>query len=463
MNVYISTMGCPKNIVDSENLAGLLESEGFAVVDSPEEADWMIVNTCGFIGDAKEESIARIFELAALKDAAAEKGRTKRLLVSGCLSERYLKDLYREMPEVDVFCGVNDYELVPKLIRDFEADHERVAVKCEPDKDYPEFGTRKRSKEAPWTAYLKIAEGCDNVCTYCIIPKIRGPYRSRKPESILEEARKLAAEGVKELVLVAQDVTAYGFDFDGKYHLAELLRELCRIDGIVWIRLLYCYEDRITDELIETIKDEPKICKYIDIPLQHASTKVLRAMKRRSTFTSTERTLKKIRRRIPGIVVRTTLITGFPGETKEDFRILYDFVKNERFGRLGVFPYSKEEGTEAAVMDHQIRKDVKERRRDKIMELQRGISLDNNKSFVNRILPVLIEESDGEENGVFTYIGRSEYDAPEIDNGVIVTSRVPLLPGTFVDVRIVDAYDYDLVGEALTDSANGNESGGERK
>ena len=452
MNVYISTMGCPKNIVDSENLAGLLESRGYAVVDTPEAADWMIVNTCGFIGDAKEESIARIFELAAVKAEAAEKGGAKRLLVSGCLSERYLKELYKEMPEVDVFCGVNDYEVVPDLMRDYDADRERVAVKCEPGKAYPEFGTRKRMKESPWTAYLKIAEGCDNVCTYCIIPKIRGPYRSRRPGSILEEARKLAAEGVKELVLVAQDVTAYGYDFDQKYHLAELLRELCRIDGIVWIRLLYCYEDRITDELIDTIANEPKICKYIDIPLQHASTRVLRAMKRRSTFTSTERTLRKIRRKIPGIVVRTTLITGFPGETKEDFKILYDFVKSERFGRLGVFPYSKEEGTEAARMDHQIRRDVKERRRDKIMELQRGISLDNNKTYVDRVLPVLIEEPDGEENGIYTYLGRSEYDAPEIDNGVIVRSDRPLVPGTFVDVRIEDAYDYDLVGEALNDA-----------
>ncbi len=446
MNVYLSTMGCPKNIVDSENLAGLLECEGFGIVDTPEAADWMIVNTCGFIGDAKEESIARIFELAAVKAAAAEKGETKRLLVSGCLSERYLKELYKEMPEVDVFCGVNDYELVPDLIRRFDADRERVAVRCEPDEAYPEFGTRKRAKEAPWTAYLKIAEGCDNVCTYCIIPKIRGPYRSRKPAAILKEARTLAAEGVKELILVAQDVTAYGFDFDGKYHLAELLRELCRIDGFVWIRLLYCYEDRITDELIDTIAEEPKICNYIDIPLQHASTKILRAMKRRSTFTSTERTLKKIRRRIPGIVVRTTLITGFPGETKEDFAILYDFVRDERFGRLGVFPYSKEEGTEAAAMKNQIRKDVKERRRDRIMELQRSISLDNNMNFVNKVLPVLIEEFDGCENGVYTYLGRSEYDAPEIDNAVIVTSERPLEPGSFVNVRIVDAYDYDLVG-----------------
>ncbi|MBR5741699.1 MAG: 30S ribosomal protein S12 methylthiotransferase RimO [Firmicutes bacterium] len=450
MKIYISTMGCPKNIVDSENLAGLLAKSGHTIVDTPEAADWMIVNTCGFIGDAKEESIARIFELAALKGTPG-KGRAKRLLVSGCLSERYLKELYKEMPEVDVFTGVNDYDVIPELIATFEKDHERVAVSCGPEAEYPEFGPRLRTKEAPWTAYLKIAEGCDNVCTYCIIPKIRGPYRSRKQEAILREARKLAAEGVKELVLVAQDVTCYGFDFDGKYHLAELLRELCKIDGIVWIRLLYCYEDRITDELIDTIKDEPKICKYIDIPLQHASTKILKAMKRRSTFTSTERTLKKLRRKIPGIVVRTTLITGFPGETKEDFKILYDFVASEKFGRLGVFPYSKEEGTEAATMPNQIRKDVKERRRDRIMELQRTISLDNNLDLVNQILPVLIEEEDGFADGVYTYLGRSEFDAPEIDNAVIVTSDKPLAPGTFVDVRILDAYDYDLLGKAVSE------------
>jgi len=456
MKIFISTMGCPKNVVDSENLAGLLASEGHSIVAAPDEADWMIVNTCGFIGDAKEESIARIFELAAVKAEAAKRGEEKKLLVSGCLSERYTKELYREMPEVDVFAGVNDYDRIPELIRGFEADRERIAVTCVPAKAYPEFGPRLRAKEAPWTAYLKIAEGCDNVCTYCIIPKIRGFYRSRKPEAILKEARKLAEEGVKELVLVAQDVTAYGFDFDGKYHLAELLRELCRIDGIVWIRLLYCYEDRITDELIETIREEPKICKYIDIPLQHASTKILRAMKRRSTFTSTERTLRKIRRRIPGIVVRTTLITGFPGEKKEDFKILYDFVRSERFGRLGVFPYSKEEGTEAAKMKPQIRKDVKERRRDRIMELQRGISLDNNLSLVNQDLTVLIEEEDGFENGVYTYLGRSEYDAPEIDNSVIVTSDRQLAPGSFAAVRIVDAYDYDLLGTALPDAGTGH-------
>lgn len=443
MRIYISTMGCPKNIVDSENLAGLLERTGHTVQETPEGADWIIVNTCGFINDAKEESIDRILQLSVWKEEGA------RLLVSGCLSERYMNELLKAMPEVDVFCGVNDYDLVPQMISDFEKDHERLGVQSEPDTEYPDFGPRKRSSEAPWTAYLKIAEGCNNVCTYCIIPYIRGPYRSRKTDSILAEARKLAEEGVKELILVAQDVTAYGMDFDGKFHLAELLKELCKIDGIRWIRLLYCYEDRITDELIETIKNEPKICKYIDIPLQHASTAVLKAMKRRSTFTSTERTLHKLRKEIPGIVIRTTLITGFPGETKEDFNILYDFVEKEKFNRLGVFAYSKEEGTVASRMKNQVRKDVKERRRDKIMELQQGISLDCNLDYVNRTIPVLIEEFDGQEGKNYIYLGRSEFDAPEIDNSVIVTSTEPIEPGTFVDVLIQDAYDYDLVGKRV--------------
>ena len=431
MKVFIKTLGCEKNTVDSENALALLEEIGCTETADPADADVLMVNTCGFIHDAKEQSIETIFDLIR------EKKEGQKLIVSGCLSQRYAKELAKEMPEVDAFLGVNDYMTLPKIVRDTEKT--RIAAKPAA-KTYEEL---PRKFSGGVSASIKIAEGCNNICTYCAIPFIRGRYRSRKPEAILAEAEQLAKEGVQELVVIAQDVTGYGRDLKTDYLLPQLLHDLCRIDGFRWIRLMYCYEDEITPELIETIKTEPKICHYLDIPIQHSVDRVLKAMNRKSTEASIRATITELRKQIPDIVIRTTLITGFPGETKEEFEQLMDFVDEMKFDRLGVFPYSKEEGTAAAKMDHQVRSDVKQRRADKIMALQQKISLENNQKYVGQTMDVLVEEvfEDG------SYSGRTKYDAPEIDDGVLFTGPAGLTPGTFVRVRITDAFDYDLSGE----------------
>ncbi|MBR0139799.1 MAG: 30S ribosomal protein S12 methylthiotransferase RimO [Firmicutes bacterium] len=436
MKVFIKTLGCEKNTVDSEFAAGLLAKAGHVMTDDPLEADVMLVNTCGFIGDAKAQSIETIIDLGKIK----KKGQ--RLYVSGCLSQRYASELKDLMPEVDGFLGVNDYDKLPSIIG--EKGFKPLVSK--EGKQFDELGERLDSlRETPWTAPIKIAEGCNNICTYCAIPFIRGKYRSRRPENIISEAEKLAASGVKELVVIAQDVTAYGCDMGRDDMLPELLRSLCAIDGIEWIRLMYCYEDEITDELIKTIRDEEKICKYIDIPIQHSNDRVLRAMNRKSTDNSIKSTIKRLRESIPGITIRTTLIAGFPTETKAEHFELRRFVRDMAFDRLGVFAYSREEGTAAARMKPQIPKSVKERRRDRIMEIQRSISLEHNRALIGRTLKVLVEEID--EDG--TYIGRSEMDAPEIDNSVIFSSEKPLKPGDFTEVLIEDAFDYDITGKAV--------------
>ncbi|MBQ2218454.1 MAG: 30S ribosomal protein S12 methylthiotransferase RimO [Firmicutes bacterium] len=431
MKVFIKTLGCEKNTVDSENALALLDEIGVTETDDPSKADILMVNTCGFIHDAKEQSIETIFDLIR------EKKEGQKLIVSGCLSQRYAKELAKEMPEVDAFLGVNDYMTLPKIVRDTEKT--RIAAKPAA-KTYEEL---PRKFSGGVSASIKIAEGCNNICTYCAIPFIRGRYRSRKQEAILAEARQLAKEGVQELVVIAQDVTGYGRDLKTDYLLPQLLHDLCRIDGFRWIRLMYCYEDEITPELIETIKTEPKICHYLDIPIQHSVDRVLKAMNRKSTEASIRATINELRKQIPDIVIRTTLITGFPGETKEEFEQLMDFVDEMKFDRLGVFPYSKEEGTAAARMDHQVRSDVKQRLADKIMALQQKISLENNQKYVGQTMDVLVEEvfEDG------SYSGRTKYDAPEIDDGVLFTGPAGLTPGTFVRVKITDAFDYDLSGE----------------
>lgn len=438
MKVFIRTLGCEKNTVDSEYAAGILRADGFELCQDPDEADVIMVNTCAFINDAKAESINTVLEYAA------DKKPGQKLIMSGCLAQRYSSELRKEMPEVDGFVGVNDYAKLPALLR---AGSFEPAV-SEAGKVYDEEGTRlHESAESPWTASLKIAEGCNNICTFCAIPFIRGRYRSRRPEAVLEEARQLAASGVKEIVVIAQDVTGYGQDLqaDWKGMLPDLIRNICRIDGIEWVRLMYCYEDEITQELIDVIKEEPKVCKYLDIPIQHVNSRILKAMNRRSTTESIKATISNLRKQIPGIVIRTTLISGFPGETREEFEELMDFVRDTRFDRLGVFAYSKEDGTAAAKMPGQVRKDVKERRRDRIMRLQQGISLENNERYIGRVLRVLTEEMT--EPGC--YLGRSAMDAPEIDNGVIFTSERELAPGEFTDVLIDDAFDYDLSGKAV--------------
>ena len=444
MKLYIETMGCPKNFNDSESIGGIWESTGMSLTDDPAEADAILVNTCGFINDAKQESIGCIFDMARFIDESAKQApdhEKKILIVSGCLSQRYGKELADEMPEVDIFLGVNDYEKLPQLVKEYRKGKRLQAFSCQPDAFY-EFSARK-IKDNPYSMTLRIAEGCNNCCAYCVIPQIRGAYRSRPMENIIEEAELLASKGCREIILIAQDVTEYGTDIYGRLMLPELLRKLCRVDGIRWIRLMYCYEDKITDELIEVMASEEKICDYIDIPLQHVSDGVLSAMNRHSTTESIKDTLGRLRTAMPDIHIRTTLITGFPGETEEEFEELLEFVEETRFERLGVFAYSREEGTVAGDMENQIDEDVKTMRADAIMRRQLDISREINESKVGDTMTVMVDGND--EDGA--YLGRTVYDAPEIDNTVIFTSDEELVPGDMVQVKITDAFDYDLVGK----------------
>ena len=438
MKVYFNTLGWPKNINDSEIAMGNLEEKGFTIVDSPDEADVIIVNTCGFIEDAKKESIDEIFNMAAYKE------KNKKLVISGCLVQRYADELYKEIPEANGFIGVNDYDKLPKLLEELEKSNERFLENSSCDLSEGEVKIRHLT-ENPYTSYLKIAEGCDNICSYCIIPEIRGPYRSRTIKNVIEEAEMLSKSGCKELILIAQDLTYYGIDNYGKPMLSTLLRKLCKVEGIEWIRLLYCYEERIDDELIRTIASEDKICNYIDIPIQHASDKILDNMNRATTNESLYRTLSKLRSQIPDIHIRTTLIVGFPGETEEDFNILSDFVSDQKFSRLGVFTYSREEGTAAATMDNQIPEDIKQERLDCIMMKQMEISLEGNRKKIGKTLDVIVDSM--EEEGV--YSGRTRYDVPEIDNSVVFTSNSVHKPGDIVPVEILEAYDYDLEGREV--------------
>ena len=439
MKVFFETLGCPKNFNDTQAAKGVLAENGFEIAERAEDSDVIVVNTCGFINDAKKESIERIFDMMPYREEG------KKLVVSGCLSERYADDLYEEMPEVDCFIGVNEYERLPELLSELVSDGgeriKEVSGCCDKILSTP----KRILGENPYTATLKIAEGCDNCCAYCIIPKIRGGFRSKPEEAVIAEAKELAAAGCKELILIAQDVTNYGRDLYGEPRLAELVRKVCRVDGIQWVRLMYCYEDRITDELIEVMASEPKVCHYIDIPIQHASDSVLKAMRRRSTEESIRGTIKRLKGAIPDIHIRTTLIVGFPGETEEDFDKLLDFVEETRFARLGVFAYSQEENTEAGEMENQIDEDVKQERLDAIMRRQLDISLEYNREKVGKELDVLVEEKDEDES----YIGRTQYDAPEIDNSVIFTSERDLMPGEIVRVLVEDAFDYDLVGREV--------------
>jgi len=433
--VFIDTLGCPKNFNDSEFAAGILEENGYEIIDSPEDADIIMVNTCGFINDAKKESIEHIFEM---NERRKDGGK---LVVSGCLSQRYSEELSKEIPEADCIIGVNQYNKLPEILSDIDNNHV-AANSC--DLDYLEKTVRKLS-DNPYTVTLKIAEGCNNTCTYCIIPMIRGKFRSKKMEDIITEAKELANAGCKELILIAQDVTYYGKDLYGKFVLPELLRKLCKIDGIEWIRLMYCYDERITDELIQVMAEEDKICKYIDIPLQHASDNILRSMRRQTTRKSIKDTLAKLKAAMPDIHVRTTLIVGFPGETEDDYDQLLELVESERFSRLGVFTYSQEENTVAAEMDNQIDEDIKQTRFDGVMRRQMLISSELNQEKIGKVFDVIVDSMD--EDGSF--IGRTRFDAPEIDNSVIFTSKNELQPGDIVKVKINDAFDYDIIGEEL--------------
>ena len=439
MKLYIETMGCPKNFNDSEGAAGIWENSGMTITDNPYDADAIMVNTCGFINDAKQESIDMIFDMARLIEEDESVNR-KVLIVSGCLTQRFGDELYEEIPEIDIVLGVNEYEKLPEIVRNFKAGQRQKHIGCNED-TFAEFTARKYENN-PYTATVRIAEGCNNCCTYCVIPMIRGGYRSRPWEAVVNEVKEMAARGTREIILIAQDVTEYGTDLYGRPSLPTLLRYLCKIEGIRWIRLMYCYEDKITDELIQIMAEEPKICHYIDIPLQHVSDNVLGRMNRRSTNESIRNTIGRLRKAVPDIHIRTTFITGFPGETEEDFDELYDFAAEMRFERLGVFAYSQEEGTVAGDMPDQIEEEIKTERADTIMRMQIEISKEVNESKIGQTLDVMVDSMD--EEGA--YIGRTQYDAPEIYNSVIFKSETQLQPGDMVRVKVTDAFDYDLVG-----------------
>ncbi len=447
-NVYIDTLGCAKNEYDSQMLAAALVERGCSIVFEPEDADIMIVNTCGFIEDAKKESIARIFELAE------EKGRGMKLVVTGCLSERYHSELSEEMPEVDMFFGVNDYDRLPDiLIGDREDDADKAAAPEVAARSSDMVGDvlddlryRKRDfDEGAYTGYLKIAEGCNNACSFCAIPSIRGHYRSKRIEDCVREAQDMADAGIRELILIAQDTSQYGRDLYGKLCLPELLKKLCAIDGIEWIRLMYVYDNGITDELVDTIANEPKICKYIDMPIQHVSDNVLHRMRRQSTGASIRAAITMLRERIPEVHIRTTLLVGFPGETEEDMDELLGFIDTMKIDRLGAFAFSDEEGTPSYELDGKLDEETKQARRNAVMEHQLRVSEELNEKKIGKVYEVIVDEMIDED----VYSGRTRYDSPEIDCNVAFRSTRDLYPGDIVNVRIDNAYEYDLEGEEV--------------
>lgn len=432
MNVGFISLGCSKNLVDTEMMIGLFKNNKYSIVNNPKEADIIVINTCGFIESAKEEAINTILEMAEYK-----KSRCKILIAMGCLVQRYRKELEEAIPEVDLFLSIDDYEtawdnIEKVLVNKGEAEYKNL--------DY----MRREISTGNTMAYLKIAEGCSNRCTYCAIPYIRGPFISRKIEDVLEEANRLAKKGIKELIVIAQDTTKYGIDIYGESKLAELLDKLCKIDGIEWIRFLYSYPETITDELIEVVRKNEKICKYFDIPIQHISNTVLKRMNRKSDSKSIREVIRKIRTAIPGVVIRTTLIVGFPGETEENYNELYEFVKEAKFDKLGAFMYSKEDGTPAARLKDQIHHMTKKRRYNKIMNLQKEISNDVQKNHIGKIYKVIIDSKsfDGKY-----YIGRTYMDVPDIDGVVYIKNSSKCNVGDFIDTKIIDTNEYDLIGE----------------
>lgn len=435
--VGMISLGCPKNQVDGEVLLHKLANAGFEIVTAIEESDVMIINTCGFIEDAKKEAIEAILEVAEYKNA----GLTSAIVVTGCLAERYQDEILKEMPEVDAVLGIGANDDIVKVCQKALCG---VKTAVFPNKCYlPLDDERMLSTPKHW-AYLKIAEGCDNKCAYCAIPGIRGGFRSRTIESVVSEAKVLASKGVKEVILVAQDTTKYGQDLYGEYKLDALLKELVKVDGIEWIRLFYCYPNRITDSLIDVIANEDKICKYIDIPLQHSDKDVLARMNRAGTGDEYKELLSKMRERIPNIAFRTTFMVGFPSETDEQFENLCQFVDEMKFDKMGCFSFSPEEDTPAYDMDDQIDEAVKQRRQEVLMNNQYTITENSNKSRVGNTYKVIIDSFDGEK-----YVGRSYLDSPEIDSGIIFTSKDTEEIGTFVNVLITDYDGYDLIGETV--------------
>lgn len=440
MNILFISLGCDKNLVDSEVMLGLLAAKGYRMVDDEMQADIIIVNTCCFIHDAKEESIQTILEMAQYKTD----GRLKVLVVTGCLAQRYQQEILDEIPEVDAVLGTTSYDKIVEAVEEALAGKGHVEVE---DIDaLPLVDTRRLVTTGGHFAYLKIAEGCDKHCTYCIIPKIRGDFRSVPMDRLVKEAGELAEQGVKELILVAQETTLYGKDLYGEKSLHRLLRELCKVSGIRWIRLLYCYPEEIDENLIQIMKEEKKICHYLDLPIQHANDDILKRMGRRTSKNQLEEIIGRLRREIPDIALRTTLITGFPGETKEQHEELMEFVDEMEFDRLGVFTYSPEEDTPAAGMPDQVPEEVKEERQAEIMELQQEIVFDQAEAMIGREVLVMIEGKVADENA---YVGRTYKDAPNVDGLIFINTEAELMSGDFARVKVTGALEYDLIGELM--------------
>lgn len=432
------SLGCPKNQVDAEHMLALMDAEGWEIVDYVDGCDAVIVNTCGFIDDAKKEAIENILDMVELK----KEGVISKIIVTGCLAQRYKDEIVKEIPEVDAVIGIGANGDIIKTVEEVMSGVDTIE-KYPPQCELPLEGQRILTTPQYW-AYLKIGEGCSNRCTYCTIPSIRGNMRSRSMENVIDEAKQLAESGIKELILIAQDTTSYGLDLYGELKLPELLNELCKIDSIEWIRLLYCYPDRITDELIETMKNQEKVVNYIDLPLQHADDKILKAMNRRGDQALIRNVISKLRTEIPDVVIRTTFIVGFPGEGEEEFETLAEFVNEIEFDRLGVFTFSPQEGTPAFDMEDQVDEDIKTRRGEVIMQDQYSIMEEKNNEKIGKTYRVVVEDYDGYSD---SYTGRTYMDAPEIDGLVKFTSHKDLDIGDFVDVEIFDVEDYDLIGE----------------
>jgi ribosomal protein S12 methylthiotransferase len=442
----IVSLGCARNLVDSEVMAGLLETNDYEIVHEPADADIVLVNTCGFIGPAKEESIETILDVARLKEA----GKVGKLIVAGCLSQRYPEELSRELPEVDLFIGTGEVARIVDILRQHDADRTKRQYVGVPSYIYDHATPRLRSTPA-YTAFLKVSEGCDHKCAFCIIPQLRGPHRSRSIESVVTEALLLARSGVKEINLIAQDLTAYGRDRKDATTLHRLLNEMTQVDGIEWIRLLYAYPNFLDQPLLEIIRESDKICKYVDIPFQHVSRTVLQRMRRGKSGSEVRQAVEKLRGAIPGLTLRTSLIVGFPGETDDDFTELLDFVEETQFERLGVFKYSEEEGTAAARMGIRVPEEEKERRWQELMDLQSSISRKKNEALIGTIQRVMIDGVDHESDKL---TGRTQAHAPDVDGVVYIESRgsddkLITLPGDIIDIKIIDALDYDLIGEKL--------------
>lgn len=441
MKLLFISLGCDKNLVDSEVMLGMLAKEGYSLTDDETQADVIVINTCCFINDAKEESVNTILEMAEYKKS----GSCKALIVTGCLAQRYQKEIQEEIEEVDAILGTASIDSIVKAVKaSLKGDKSQTfeSLKRLPSTE----GVKRLVTTGGHYAYLKISEGCNKHCTYCIIPKIRGEYRSVPMEQLIREAEELAEQGVKELIIVAQETTLYGIDLYGEKSLHKLLKELCKIKKLRWIRIQYCYPEEITDELIQTIKEEPKICNYLDLPIQHANDEVLKRMGRRTNKAQLIEMINKLRREIPDIALRTTLIAGFPGETQEQHEEVMEFIDEIEFDRLGVFAYSPEEDTPAAKMDNQIDEEVKEDRRCALMELQQEIAFDKEEDMVGRVIDVMIE---GRVSGENAYVGRTYKDAPNVDGYIFVNTEEELMTGDFARVKVTGAVEYDLIGEIV--------------